>query len=736
LRDLDGDDQFDEELKLRGISGSGEHGPHAIVPGPDGQSLYVVCGNHTKLPEHLERSRAPRSWDEDQIISRLWDANGHARGILAPGGCIYKTDPDGKVFELISSGYRNAYDFAFNEFGDIITFDSDMEWDAGLPWYRPTRINLATSGSEFGWRSGSGKWPDYYPDSLPAILDIGPGSPTGVESGRHARFPEKYQRAVFANDWTYGTMYAIHLTPDGAAYTAEREEFLSGKPLPLTDLVANPVDGALYFAIGGRRTQSALYRVRYTGPESTAPALARDPTAELQLRRRLEALHEEGTGREAIAEAWPHLGHRDRWIRYAARVAVERQPARLWTTQFHEETRPSAIIELAVALAHQGAREHQDVLLRKLNAIDFTSLDHAAQLGLVRACQLAILRLGPLEDKPREELVSRLDALYPARTFDLNRELAGTLIAMGAPNAVPKTLQLLAVARDSDMTYASDALLARNDEYADAFVKTAGSRPNQQQIAYAYALRMARAGWNPALRKAYFGWFPDTAPWQGGNSFRGFIEAIRRDALANVSDAAERAALDQLSSRKPPTVVAEFPPPKGPGRDYSLDDVMALVGSGLSNRDFVSGRNLYHAMACFSCHRFNGAGGGLGPDLTTSASRFNLRDLVENIVEPSNVISDQYGSEQIELDNGSSLIGRAYVEAGQLHVVYDPRNPDEQESVALNRVRKRTPYPVSFMPTGLLNALNPDEVLDLLAYIQSGGNPQDPMFNASLERGR
>jgi len=121
-------------------------------------------------------------------------------------------------------------------------------------------------------------------------------------------------------------MYAIHQTPDGASYKAEKEEFVSGKPLPLTDVVIHP-DGAMYFAVGGRRTQSALYRVTYTGKESTAPAPARELTAEMKQRRELEKLHDHGTGPEAIDKAWPHLASKDRYIRWAARVAIERQPA-------------------------------------------------------------------------------------------------------------------------------------------------------------------------------------------------------------------------------------------------------------------------------------------------------------------------------------------------------------------------------------------------------------------------
>lgn len=422
LRDTDGDGEFDEERLLRRIEGSGEHGPHAIVPGPDGESLYVITGNHTALPEGLERTRAPRHWAEDQIIPRMWDANGHARGIMAPGGAIYRTDPQGEVFEMVSHGYRNAYDFAFNTYGDIITFDSDMEWDAGLPWYRPTRICLAVSGSELGWRSGSGKWPAYYWDSVPGLLDIGPGSPTGMESGRDAKFPVRYRKAIFANDWTYGTMYAIHLEPEGAAYRATREEFLSGIPLPLTDLVVNPRDGALYFAIGGRRTQSAVYRVSYVGTEETAGVEDEPLPAAHQLRRRLEQLHLEGTGRDAIGTAWPHLGNADRWIRYAARVAIERQPLQFWQERVWGEERPLAVIESAIAIAHAGEVEVRDRILAKLNGVEFSALTEGVQLGLVRAYQLILLRLGAPEAEVKQKWIDRLEAVFPSRSAALNRE--------------------------------------------------------------------------------------------------------------------------------------------------------------------------------------------------------------------------------------------------------------------------------------------------------------------------
>ncbi|MCA9267513.1 MAG: heme-binding protein, partial [Planctomycetales bacterium] len=293
LKDTNGDDQYDEVTKLKSIRGGGEHGPHALRLSPDGKSIYWIAGNHTDPPENFDNSRVPKNWSEDLLLPRQWDANGHARGKLAPGGWIAKTDPEGKTWEIISSGYRNPYDMDFNADGELFAYDADMEWDMGTPWYRPTRVVHATSGSEFGWRSGTGKWPTWYVDSLPQLVNIGPGSPVGAEFGYGTRFPAKYQQALYICDWTFGTMYAIHIQPDGASYKATKEEFVSRTPLPLTDVAVGP-DGALYFTVGGRGTQSELYRVTYVGKESTK---AVDPKnekfADLRaLRHQIEKYHQ------------------------------------------------------------------------------------------------------------------------------------------------------------------------------------------------------------------------------------------------------------------------------------------------------------------------------------------------------------------------------------------------------------------------------------------------------------
>ena len=263
--DSDGDDQLDMVELLRKIDGGGgEHGPHAVIPHPDGKRLTIVCGNQSK-PIDVNSSLVPPVYGEDHLLPRMPDGRGFMKGVLAPGGCIYNVTPDGKEWELVSIGFRNEYDAAYNRDGELFTYDADMEWDANTPWYRPTRVCHVIPGSDWGWRNGTGKYPVYYPDTLPPVVNIGPGSPTGVTFGYGAKFPGKYQDAFFICDWSYGKMYAVHMKPDGSTYTGELEEFVTGTPLPLTDLVINPTDGAMYFAIGGRKTQSGLYRVTYVG---------------------------------------------------------------------------------------------------------------------------------------------------------------------------------------------------------------------------------------------------------------------------------------------------------------------------------------------------------------------------------------------------------------------------------------------------------------------------------------
>jgi len=327
------------------------------------------------------------------------------------------------------------------------------------------------------------------------------------------------------------------------------------------------------------------------------------------------------------------------------------------------------------------------------------------------------------------QVTARLDALFPThRTFE-DRELCGLLVTLDSPKVVAKTLALMATAKDDGEAIASESLLARNEGYAKAAAAMAESRPNKQQIALVFALRKAKAGWTPELRKQFFAWFPTTAPWKGGNSFKGFLNNARTEALANFVPENERAELDALSTKIDAPAIANYVAPKGPGKAWTLDEVLALTETGLKGRNFEQGKTMFTSTMCLTCHRFNQDGGSIGPDISGAANRYTMRDFLENIIDPSKVISDQYGSLQIEKKDGSLIIGRAAGEEnGSLLVMTNPMHPAQLTVVKPDEIKSKKDYPVSMMPPGLINTLNQDELLDLIAYVMSGGNAGDARF--------
>ncbi|MDP1796437.1 MAG: c-type cytochrome [Planctomycetaceae bacterium] len=738
LRDTNNDDQYDEVTKLKEFKGGGEHGPHSLRLTPDGKSIIVVCGNHTLPPfnpgdeksNSAFSSRIPTNWGEDTFLPRHWDPSGHARGVMAPGGWIAKTDPEGKTWAILSIGYRNEFDMAYNADGELFVYDADMEYDFGSPWHRPTRVNHATSGSELGWRSGSGKWPPYFVDSLPAMVDIGPGSPVGVTFGYGTKFPAKYQKALFICDWTFGTMYAIHITPKGASYTATKEEFVARTPLPLTDNCVGP-DGALYFTVGGRGTQSELFRVTYAGTESTAPVSAHDAEGtELRaLRQKIETYHRRvDNPAEAAQFLIPLLGHSDRFIRYAARIGLENQSLSAWQDGVLKANDAEILITGVAGLARQSTdAAAQPALLAALSKLDWSKLSVEQQLEAARSYQLVFTRTGTPTEADREQLIAKFDKLFPAQHDFLNRELCNILVYLQSPTVAAKTMALIA-GPDRPLVEDYGSLLDRNKGYGGPLVAMKKNHPDSQKMHYAFTLRNLKAGWTLELRKNYFNFIRRAQGWSGGVSYLGYLKFADQDAFANATDA-ERLAIEATGARQP-YKIPELPKAQGPGRDWTLDSVLATAQDGLKKgRDFKNGEKMFAAARCVLCHRFAGDGGATGPDLTQLAGRFNPKDLTEAIVDPNKVISDQYKASIVVTNSGKSYTGKIVSETKEtLLIVTNPEDATAVAEVKKADIEELKVSPISLMPKDLLKTLNESEVLDLLAYLLSRGNPQDAMF--------
>ena len=168
----------------------------------------------------------------------------------------------------------------------------------------------------------------------------------------------------------------------------------------------------------------------------------------------------------------------------------------------------------------------------------------------------------------------------------------------------------------------------------------------------------------------------------------------------------------------------------GRNTDWQLDDLKGDV-MHLSHRanNFAVGQQLFKAAACVGCHKLNGQGNNVGPDLTKLPPEYSKVDVLEHILNPSKKVDKKYQSNVISLTSGKVLTGLIVEETGDsLKLIDNPSAPDKITVVLKSDIEERTPSEVSIMPKGVLNKLTREEIFDLLAYVLGGGDKENALF--------
>jgi putative heme-binding domain-containing protein len=441
--------------------------------------------------------------------------------------------------------------------------------------------------------------------------------------------------------------------------------------------------------------------VTYTGSESTAKIDVKNKgQEERDLRHSLEAFHLKKDP-AAIVAAWPHLGSKDRALRFAARTAIEKVPVEQWADKVIAEKDPAAQLGAILSLARVGSKAHQAAAVTALLGHDYGAFPLQTRFDLLRAYTLVFKRLGEPTAEQREKVIKQVDSFFPASTRAENIELVNLLVYLGADNIIERSVDLL----DKAPT-------------------------QEEQIAMAVVLRNQKEGWNSDLQKRYFSWFTRAASYKGGAGFGAFIDEIKKTAVSQLS-AEDKKTLQPVLNAKPKSDGPVFTvKPMKFVKDWKMDDLKPLLGSGLEGgRDFKNGRQMFGAANCYACHRFGQEGGAIGPDLTSAAGKFSPHDFLEQIIDPGKEISDQYGSMTFTKKDGSVIIGRIGNLSGDTYnVITDLYAPGEMTNVKTSELKSVVPSTVSMMPPGLLNTLTDKDILDLTAYVLSGGDPENHMY--------
>lgn len=292
----------------------------------------------------------------------------------------------------------------------------------------------------------------------------------------------------------------------------------------------------------------------------------------------------------------------------------------------------------------------------------------------------------------------------------------------------------------------------------------------EQQTHYIHHLRNVKSGWTMEQRKKYFGWFarakkggnPEVTYPQGGaymvwtnqalarqlhsselvqwfndvgrnygdgSSYAKYLTRISKDAMGTLTTD-ERTALAPLLEES-----VEYTPWKAMierkhVNTWTAKELEPLLDKVARGRDFLSGRAAFNDAMCIVCHRFGNEGGSVGPELTAASSKYSRHDILEAILEPSKEVSDQFQTFDIVKKDGDDVSGRITDDNGQRIIVQKPSltGAEITTEVPVSEIARREASKSSLMPAGLLNGLTEDEILDLLAYIESMGYPRAGNF--------
>ena len=680
---IDDDGKPHDLEKLREFPGGVGHGRNdiAMPKNPPGTKrfIYSIHGDSVDVPtSDIEDHTSPVR--ETKLLPPKKE------------GTLIRIDPETKRTELLHAGLRNPYGVARDRLHELFTFDADNEHDMGTPWYRPNRILHLMKGGDSGYREVTGTLPPRFhdqPDHAPPLFNIGRASPTAVMFGYRLKFPCSYQSSMFALDWTYGRVLAVHLFPRGESYRVSAETFLQGRPLNVTDIASGP-DGAMYLTTGGRKTQSSLYRVAFVGDSAAETDSRSSEYEELHLAERRCPTFSRGKPFDPVG-------------RHRQRIELEGMtPNELSHFDFPSEKNLSHLL----VLARTRQAKHVVTLLNHFNREECSKLGITSQFIWVRIANLCLETSRDEVLAQRHKLIPEVGATWKAldtRPFsvapegtsvELRRRLAYLLGELGA-----KELPALA----------GPVLLA--------------SGVQEDQLAGLLALRNQKTGWTTELRRQQFETINSIPLMIGGAGLPPLEKWLREESIKTLSDV-ERTELAGLLEPQPP--VPEPLPPARPFRQkWSLDDLDSLHGSEGPKGDVERGRLLFREALCARCHRVGLRGAAVGPDLTYVSRRFSRKDMLESVLTPSLSVAENYRLETITTLSGQTHTGRIIPEGDyrseKVRLSLDPLDVSKVVEIDKKLIDQHSLSPTSPMPSGLLDTLTLDEVRDLLAYLESGG---------------
>ncbi len=711
----------------------GDHTTNGIRMGLDGW-IYIAVGDYGCPP-----------------------AKGKDGSTVTMRGGIVRVRPDGTDLEIFATGLRNPFDIGIDPFMNLFTRDNDD--NRALGW--DVRVSHLMQSAYYGYSQHYANFPA---EIMPPLGQFGGGSGVGNLYLQDERWPEKYRNVLFTGDWGRSEVYRHELQPHGPTFDLKQETFLKFPRPTGIDLDGS---GRLYVASwrGGEAST-------YVGPNVgfiarvTPPGLEAKPFPNLKeadLGRLIELLS--GPNSVARLHAQREILRRGRnaeaskaLVKLASNGAARlegRVIAIFALKQLDGKESHSTLLKLAEdAKVREFALRALTDRKKELDGLDSKRFVTALTDESPRVQAQALISLGRLNAVSAAKQILPLTArpkgsVMPIRTPvhaqpDADRVLphlaVRTLVSLGAIDACLDGL---------DGPYAPGALWAlrwmHDKKTVEGLIKKLGTTRSAELrrdiLADLVRLHYREADYKGSwwgIRPENAGPYYDPQEWDQSKRIAAVLTSAATDGDAETATflrrelARHRVSLAGLPSRpesapsaeKEPVVVVPKVDPSNRNQIGNMPFETASRRALAARGDAVKGKVLFKTTLCSACHTDADGQTLKGPHLVGIGKRYSGAELVESILKPSAKIAQGFETYHFELASGKTVSGFVVSERARSVVIREATGA--QRELPLAEIESRTILKQSMMPDGLANNLTPEDLADLVTYLQSLTAGDDP----------
>jgi putative membrane-bound dehydrogenase-like protein len=645
------------------------------------------------------------------------------------GGKVFRCRPDGSGLVRIATGFWNPFHQCVDAYGRLFIVDNDPD---SRP---PCRLVHVVPGGDYGFKFRNGRkglhpftaWNGELPGTLPMVCDTGE-APCAIVPYEHDAFPGEYKGTLLGTSWGDHLIQRFALQAKGASFTSKPETIVKGGENFRPVGMALAPDGSLFFSDWVDRSyelhgKGRLWRLRAKSPGSAAN-LSRAPKDTPELVRMNEVLGT--TSKEKLPALLPLLADPDPFLSCAAIETLGKIGGAPFLLEHIADKNPKIRLGVLLALRRTSDTsaaakflDDADVAVRRA-AIQWAGED---RLGDLAAPMEKTASRVPVTKEIFEAYLASTDLLAGRNPSQVDQVGSELLIARVFDDAAePAPLRALAMRmlrpdHPSVSTGKLEKLLEGDPLLRGEVIRALMNRPDEASQAI-----LRRVSGDAALRADTVAGLSHSAA--SSEETRKILLAqldgpLSVDAMRSLTGAVDRPEVKEALERKGGELAAILA-----GRPAGLPpalDGWKKVGAGKG--DVAAGERLfYHPKGpqCFVCHRVNGRGGVVGPDLSTIGNVLDRDRLVESIIDPSREMAPMFVPWKIRTRSGSIVDGRIFDEdpspTGEIILINAQGMKTKVKNVD---IEERQASKVSIMPDKLADRLTRDDFRNLIEFLST-----------------